>query len=150
MVHITLEGYEYPQDVLKDISDYFPRLEVLSFEISHPFRTFNEKTIFELTYFQSLHTLIIGIDYISRYNPDALFIRYTDNSQHSTHYILKSKTNGSKESKNYFEHTSEDPLQELIESEERRRTYTIYIECLDRLKRVELKNGDKAYASLDI
>lgn len=150
MTHISMEGFEYLQDVMNDLATYLPRIEVLSFGISSSFRTQNEKIIFNMTHFENMHTLIIGIEYISHLKCDSIFLQYTDASEHTVHYLLKSKTRDGNISENHFESISSDIMQQIIEGKETRCTYTMHIEGSNQLKRIELRYHGATYASLDL
>lgn len=150
LTHISMSGFEHLQDKMNDLVKYFPGIEVLNFGISYSSSTQNEKMMYKMTDFQKLHTLAVGIEYISHLKRGSLFLQYTDASQRTRRYLLKSKTQDCNASENYLESISSDIMQKTTESKETGCTCTIHIEGPVQLKRIELRYYGAIYASLDL
>lgn len=147
MTQVSLDGFDYPQRALYDLPTYFPRTEILSFVLN--FR--NEQAKFELANFKHLHTLVIGVDYISDFNDNPVFLQYTDINQETTLCLLKIKTatdgdvTGIK-----LENISADIKQKLLKSVDTKYGYTISVKASNQLKRIEWKYYDRTYANLEL
>lgn len=146
MTQVSLQGYAYPQVALNDIPAYFPRIETLSFVLDFQ----NEEANFELSSFEHLHTLILGVEYISHCKNGPVFFQYMNINQQATLYLLKTRKaqNGDVIGIN-FESVSADKTQQLLERSD---TYgcIITVQGANQLKKVELKHYDRTYANIEL
>ncbi|CAO3639210.1 unnamed protein product [Mucor hiemalis] len=150
--HILMEGAQFTQGLFDSLIEYFPRVESLSFGIDTALDLYNEKIKFKLSNFKHLHTFIIDVEGLSGFKCDPIFLQFQyTGSDRTVQYQIKKKSKLSQDGCGYdFEPISASFMQEGIDEDEIRRTYVIYVEGLPQLAKIELKEFDAPYASLDL
>ncbi|CAO3639207.1 unnamed protein product [Mucor hiemalis] len=152
MTHILIAGAQLSQGLSTSMIKFFPRVEVLNFEIDDTSLCSHvEKINVEISSFKHLHTLIIDIGKIldSERGPLFLELRYIG-SNGAVQYLIKKKVEEGSEGCRYnFELVSASFMQERIDKGEKQ-LYYIYVVALPELARIELKNWDWSYATLDL
>lgn len=139
MAQVSLNGYAYPEDIFKDLLVYLPNIKVLNFSLCTLLTSDDtDKIAFDLKNFQQLHTFIIGTDFLSRFNVEETFLRFTDDSKKTKLFIYRSV---------YYikliewlKPTSNYTLQKAMKSSPRGCIYTIHVKGLSQLKTLEIQS----------
>lgn len=95
MTHISLDDFVYPPDMLYNLPEYFPRMEVLSFSLCSFLGCDSPSVTFKLSHFERLHTFDLGVNSISDLLDTTILFHHTNVIKHTTkHYSLHIRAAG--------------------------------------------------------
>lgn len=150
MTYLNMDGSYRPQDLMMDdIPKYLPNIKVLTFGLRISFKFHSDQALFKLANFENLQTLEIDIEHMEHFECGPIFLKYTDGSRQTTHYLLKINT--TKNGNNKFEEISAKDMNRGVKQDFMKGyfPFAIIVEGSQQLKRIEFKNRTGIYTELD-
>ncbi|CAO3639042.1 unnamed protein product [Mucor hiemalis] len=145
MTMIMINGFDYSQELIDDLVEYFPKVEVLSITALESLKV--DTMTFRLSKFKYLHTCIIDFHWNRESEEGTCFVGITD-SKRSIQYSID-KWNSSNEIASDFESISADSMQERITKNDGA-NFAFYVESSNELTKIVVNKNESAYATLDL
>lgn len=140
MKTIFIDGIGHPSAIMDDLLEFFPRLEVLNFNVfrSKSRTSRNKRATFNLSNFKFLNTLVLQSKLFDVSKSCPVFIKYVDKQQKWTLYQVEFTAEDDIVSENNFKPVSSNTIQEVV----KRGTcsYLIRIVGSHQLKRIDRKS----------